>query len=134
MLRSTKRFVRLRKEFLAGQPHDFPARDEQSYLHWFDHAGQPMSVDRWNDPRHRVMQLLLGSDDGHAGGLVVVNGSADDVKVTLPRLSNDDGTPAPAVRTPADHVAELHDRRQGGRVASGERDLVQANTINIYRT
>ena len=28
----------------------------------------------------------------------------------------------------------LHDRRQGVRVASGERDVVQANSINIYRT
>ena len=43
MLRSTKRVIRLRKEFLAGQPHDYPARDKQSYLHWFDEHGEPMS-------------------------------------------------------------------------------------------
>ena len=30
-----------------------------------------------------MIQLLLGSDDGHVDGLVVVNGGADDVKVTL---------------------------------------------------
>ena len=75
MLRSTKRYIRLRKEFLASQPHDFPVRDEQSYLFWFDQSGEPMSMDRWNDPQHRVMQLLLGSDDGTLAGLVVVNGS-----------------------------------------------------------
>ena len=30
--------------------------------------------------------------------------------------------------------AVLHDRRQGVRVAAGERDVVQSNTISIYRT
>ncbi len=43
MLRSTKRVIRLRKEFLAGQPHDYPSRDKQAYLHWFDEHGNPMS-------------------------------------------------------------------------------------------
>lgn len=133
MLRTTKRVIRLRKEFLAGQPHDYPTRDTQSYFHWFDVNGKPMSADTWHDPGHRVIQLLLGSDDGHVDGLVVVNGGADDVKVTLPRLSNDDGTGHRLFELRVT-TSELHDRRQGARVASGERDLVQANTINIYRT
>ena len=59
---------------------------------------------RWHDPRHRVVQLLLGSDDGHVDGLVVVNGGAEDVKVTLPQLSNEDGTGQPALRTAPDHL------------------------------
>jgi glycogen operon protein len=133
MLRSTKRFVRLRKEFLASQPHDFPARDEQSYLYWYDHSGQPMSMERWNDPRHRVMQLLLGSDDGTLAGLVVVNGSNSDVKITLPELTNDDGTPRRMFELRLT-TSPLHELRQGGRVASGEVDLIEANSINIYRT
>lgn len=131
MLRSTKRYIRLRKEFLAGQPPAFPARDGQSYLYWFDHNGQPMSMESWNDPQHRVMQLLLGSGNGSLAGLVVVNGSTSDVHVTLP--SGVDGTAA--------HRFELrlttspqHELRQGGIVASGEKDLVEANSISIYRT
>ncbi|MFP5310851.1 MAG: glycogen debranching protein GlgX, partial [Actinomycetes bacterium] len=84
MLRSTKRYIRLRKEFLSAQPRDFPIRDEQSYLYWFDQHGKPMSPERWNDPQHRVMQLLLSDDGGHLAGLVVVNGSGTDVQVTLP--------------------------------------------------
>jgi glycogen operon protein len=28
----------------------------------------------------------------------------------------------------------LHERRKGALVASGERDILQANTINVYRT
>ncbi|MET3143069.1 UNVERIFIED_ORG: glycogen operon protein [Arthrobacter sp. UYEF10] len=133
MLRSTKRYVRLRKEFLASQPYDFPARDEQSYLYWFDHAGQPMSMDQWNDPRHRVMQLLLGSDDGTLAGLVVVNGSTSDVKITLPELKNDDGTPRRIFELRLT-TSPLHELRQGVRVTSGETDSIEAYSINIYRT
>lgn len=133
MLRTTKRVIRLRKEFLAGQPHDYPARENQSYLHWFDASGKPMSGESWQDPRHRVVQLLLGSDDGHVEGLVVVNGGGDDVKVTLPALSNDEGTGHRLFELRLT-TSELHDRRQGVRVSSGERDVVQAYSINIYRT
>jgi glycogen operon protein len=133
MLRSTKRVIRLRKEFLAGQPHDYPARDQQAYLHWFDQHGKPMSMDRWNDPQHRVVQLLLGSDDGQVDGLVVVNGSADDIKITLPDVPNEEGTGKRLFELRLT-TSELHDSRQGVRVAAGERDMVQSNTINIYRT
>jgi glycogen operon protein len=132
MLRSTKRYIRLRKEFLAAQPHHFPVLHEQSYLYWFDHNGQPMSMERWNDPQHRVMQLLLGSEDGELEGLVVVNGTGADITITLPR---------PAAKGTAPRLFELrlttsalHESRQGGRVASGEKDLLEANSISIYRT
>lgn len=132
MLRSTKRYIRLRKEFLAAQPHDFPVRDEQSYLHWFDQNGAPMSMDRWNDPAHRVVQLLLGSDDGALAGLVVVNGSAEDVQITLPALPAD--TAARRMFELRLTTSPLHELRQGSRVASGERDRLEAFAINIYRT
>ena len=133
MLRTTKRVIRLRREFLAGQPHDYPARDKQSYFHWFDAHGRTMSGASWNDPGQRVVQLLLGSDDGHVDGLVVVNGSALDVKVTLPLLSTEEGTGNRLFELRLT-TSELHDRRQGVRVSAGERDIIQANSINIYRT
>ena len=132
MLRSTKRYIRLRKEFLAAQPHDFPVRDEQSYLYWFDQHGQPMSMERWNDPQHRVMQLLLGSDDGALAGLVVVNGGAADVRITLPTVTAE-GT-AKRMFELRLTTSPLHELRQGSRVGSGEKDLVEANSISIYRT
>ncbi|MCY1675870.1 glycogen debranching protein GlgX [Pseudarthrobacter sp. SL88] len=131
MLRSTKRYIRLRKEFLAAQPHHFPVRDEQSYLYWYDHNGQPMSMERWNDPQHRVMQLLLGSDDGELAGLVVVNGTGSDVTITLPPLAAE-GT-GPRMFELRLTTSPLHELRQGGLVASGEKDLVEANSISIYR-
>jgi glycogen operon protein len=133
MLRSTKRYIRLRKEFLASQPHDFPVREDQSYLYWFDESGQPMSMERWNDPHHRVLQHLLGSDDGTLTGLLVVNGGNSDVKVTLPQVTSDAGTPHRLFELRLT-TSPLHELRQGSRVASGESDLVQANSINIYRT
>ncbi|MEV7474786.1 glycogen debranching protein GlgX [Pseudarthrobacter oxydans] len=132
MLRSTKRYIRLRKEFLAAQPHDFPVRDEQSYLHWFDQDGHPMSMERWNDPHHRVVQLLLGSDNGELAGLMVVNGSNSDVRITLPRVTAK-GT-HPQMFELRLTTSPLHELRQGGRVASGEKDLVEAHSISIYRT
>ncbi len=133
MLRNTKRVIRLRKEFLALQPHDYPARDKQAYFHWFDASGEPMSGDSWQDPRHRVVQLLLGSDDGQVDGLVVVNGGAEDVEVTLPALASETG-PGHRPFELRLTTSELHDRRQGTRVSSGDLDMVQANSINVYRT
>ncbi|TLM74918.1 glycogen debranching protein GlgX [Pseudarthrobacter sp. NamB4] len=132
MLRSTKRYIRLRKEFLAAQPHDFPVRDEQSYLYWFDQDGYPMTMERWNDPQQRVVQLLLGSDNGALAGLVVVNGSASDVQITLPRVTSE-GT-AHRLFELRLTTSPLHEQRQGGQVASGEKDLVEAYSISIYRT
>ncbi|MBX7444238.1 MULTISPECIES: glycogen debranching protein GlgX [unclassified Arthrobacter] len=131
MLRSTKRYIRLRKEFLAAQPRDFPVRDEQSYLHWFDQDGHPMSADRWNDPHHRVMQLLLGSGNGDLAGLVVVNGGASDVQVTLPRAVQGSSPRTYELRLT---TSPLHKLRQGTEVLSGEKDLVEAQSISIYRT
>lgn len=131
MLRSTKRYIRLRKEFLAAQPHDFPVRDEQSYLHWFGQDGRPMSMERWNDPANRVVQLLLGSDDGTLAGLVVVNGGAEDVQFTLPAVPADASRRMFELRLT---TSPLHELRQGIRVASGERDRLEAFAINIYRT
>jgi glycogen operon protein len=133
MLRTTKRVIRLRKEFMAAQPRDYPARDHQGYLYWFDEHGEPMSAERWNDPRHRVVQLLLGSDDGHLDGLMVINGTRDDVKITLPEVLNNEGTGKRLFELRLT-TSGLHDSRQGAMVSSGERDVVQANTISIYRT
>ncbi|MCA4134484.1 glycogen debranching protein GlgX [Arthrobacter sp. M4] len=133
MLRSTKRVIRLRREFLSQQPHDFPIREEKAYLHWYDAAGKPMSMDRWNDPTQRVVQLLLGSEESGLEGLVVVNGGPKDVKFVLPRVSNEKGTGNRMFELRLT-TSDLHDLRQGVRVASGERDILQAYSINIYRT
>jgi glycogen operon protein len=90
-------------------------------------------MERWNDPQHRVVQLLLGSEDGQVDGLVVINGSNQDFKIKLPEVLNEEGTGKRAFELRLT-TSSLHDRRQGVMVSSGERDVLQANTISIYRT
>ncbi|WP_229660085.1 glycogen debranching protein GlgX [Tersicoccus solisilvae] len=84
MLRATRRLIRVRREFLADQPADYPRIPEAHYLHWFGTAGYPMTEQEWTNPHVRVLQLLLGSPDGTIDGLLVINGSANASHVTLP--------------------------------------------------
>ncbi|MGG5176007.1 glycogen debranching protein GlgX [Pseudarthrobacter sp. J1763] len=144
MLRSTKRMIRLRREFLAGQPHDYPRRDERSYLYWFDQHGEPMSMEHWQDPSHRVVQLLLGSESGQIDGLVVVNGGLEDLQITLPTVSRASGEANAEESTEGNAnekssfelrftTSAVNEQRRGTQVLSGETDFLQANSINIYR-
>ena len=131
MLRSTKRVIRLRKEFLQAQDAGFP--DSGTGLDWFDEKGQPMTAARWHDPSRRVVQLLVSSEGGAYRGLLVINGNKDDQKVVLPKLVAESGTGSRMFELRLT-TSELNDRRQGALVAAGEREVVQGNTINIYRT
>ncbi|WP_284763323.1 glycogen debranching protein GlgX [Arthrobacter sp. efr-133-R2A-63] len=131
MLRSTKRVIRLRKEFLQAQDAGFP--DSGTGLDWFDEKGQPMTAARWHDPSLRIVQLLVSSEGGAYRGLIVINGNKDDHKVVLPKLVAESGTGSRMFELRLT-TSELNDRRQGALVAAGEREVVQGNTINIYRT
>ncbi|WP_306869098.1 glycogen debranching protein GlgX [Arthrobacter bambusae] len=131
MLRSTKRVIRLRKEFLQAQDAGFP--DKGTGLDWFDEKGQPMTPARWHDPSLRIVQLLVSSEGGVYRGLIVINGNKDDHKVVLPKLVAESGTGSRMFELRLT-TSELNDRRQGALVAAGEREVVQGNTINIYRT
>jgi glycogen debranching enzyme len=130
MLRSTKRVIRIRKEFLGAQPQSFP--EEIAGIEWFDEKGERMTEARWSDPSLRLVQLLMGSEGGGLSGLIVLNGHKDDVKIVLPKLG-----PAAGGATPRFELrlttSELNDRRRGALVAAGEKDIIQGNTINIYR-
>ncbi|NUS35735.1 MAG: glycogen debranching enzyme GlgX, partial [Pseudarthrobacter sp.] len=97
---------------------------------WFDQEGHPMSAERWDDPHHRVMQLLLGSGNGDMAGLVVVNGGTSDIEVTLPHAAAGATHRTYELRLT---TSPLHKLRQGTLVASGGKDLVEANSISIYR-
>ncbi len=133
MLRHTKRFIRLRKEFLAGQPRDYPQRTGLSYMHWFDAQGEPMSMEQWNDPQHRVVQLLLGAENGMVAGLVVVNGSSEDITIAVPKVSNDDGVGYRDFELRL-ATADLQDKRRGTLIEAGGPDLVEGYSISTYRT
>jgi glycogen operon protein len=133
MLRSTKRVIRLRKELLSPLLHDVPIREEHSFLSWFNEDGRPMSTDQWNDPNRRVVQLVLSSDDGDPEGLLVVNGGAEDVKITLPTVIKDRSTESPTFELRMT-TSDLHEVRQGVLVSSGERDLLPSYSMSVYRT
>ncbi|WP_184740849.1 glycogen debranching protein GlgX [Arthrobacter sp. AZCC_0090] len=131
MLRSTKRVVRLRKDFLQAQDEGFP--DSRTGLDWFDDKGQPMTAARWHDPSLRIVQLLMSSEGGAYRGLIVINGNKDDKKIVLPKLIAESGAGGRMFELRMT-TSELNDRRQGALVAAGEREVVQGNTINVYRT
>jgi glycogen operon protein len=131
MLRSTKRVIRLRKEFLQAQDAGFP--DSRTGLDWFDDKGQPMTAARWHDPSLRIVQLLMSSEGGAYRGLIVINGNKDDKKIVLPKLIAESGAGSRMFELRLT-TSELNDRRQGALVAAGEREVVQGNTINVYRT
>ena len=135
LLDHTRSLLRIRREFLAHQPHGYPARDDSSYLHWFNAAGTPMTQDQWTDPASRTVQLLLGSPHGILDGLVVINGSLEDAKITLPGRDalNDSGLPYITGFELRYTTAADQDRRRGARIGSGEADVVPANSISVYR-
>ena len=133
MLRSTKRVIRLRKELLSPLLHDVTIREEQSFLSWFNEDGRPMSTDQWNDPNRRVLQLVFNSEDGSPEGLLVVNGGAEDVKITLPTVIRDKSTQSRTFELRMT-TSDLQEVRQGVLVSSGERDLLPSYSMSVYRT
>ncbi|YCK81142.1 glycogen debranching protein GlgX [Arthrobacter sp. D3-18] len=133
MFRTTRELVRLRRWFLRHQPESFPGQANDSSLQWFDDKGKKMTPARWNDPNVRSVQLLMGHEDSEIRGLISVNGSNQDVKMVLPEILSESGIGKRMFELRFT-TSVLHDRRKGALVASGERDILQANTINIYRT
>ncbi|MHA7275611.1 glycogen debranching protein GlgX [Arthrobacter sp. Hz1] len=135
LLEHTRSLLRIRREFLAHQPHGYPARDDSSYLHWFNAGGTPMTQDQWIDPASRTVQVLLGSPNGILDGLVVINGGLEDAKITLPGRDalRDSGLPSITRFELRYSTAADQDRRRGARIGSGETDIVPTNSISVYR-
>lgn len=133
MFRTTRELIRVRRWFLRHQPDSFPGKANDSSLQWFDDKGQRMTPASWNQPNLRTVQLLMGHEDSDTRGLIVINGSNQDVKMVLPKILSEKGTPKRMFELRFT-TSVLHERRKGALVASGERDILQANTINVYRT
>ena len=137
MLETSRTLLRLRREYLASQPYRFPADARESSLLWFDAEGQPMTPDKWQDPGCRVVQLLVGSVTGELAGLLVLNGSLQDTEITLPAAAalQDSG----AVRNEATRyelllsTAAAADGHTGVKLQGGEKDVLPANSISLYR-
>lgn len=136
MLSTTRALSRVRRQFLAHQPHNYPAQRDSSYLLWFNSAGEPMKSDEWTDPASRAVQLLLGSPDGAMDGLMAINGGPENIRISLPtaRALQEVGMADAAGCNFELRFTTAADRSSiGTRAHSGESDVVPANAINIYR-
>ncbi len=136
MLATTRRLIAIRKEFLAGQPYSYPAR-ELGYLKWFDQEGQPMTEAAWTDSGQRLLQLLIGVPGGRSTGLIVFNGGLETVPFRLP-------VPEELRGITGEHGADLQaftlqlstalhgELRRGALFAPGDRDMIEATSITLY--
>ena len=137
MFKITRRLLRIRQSFLTSQPRSYPTREQSSYLLWFNEAGEPMTQEQWTDPGSRTLQLLMGSPDGVIDGLVVINGRCEPRKITMPSTGalKDFGVQAgnnrmfELVLT----TSKLDDQRRGAKVRSGEREIIGADALSVYR-
>jgi glycogen operon protein len=128
LLEHTAWLIRIRRDFLQRQPPSYPAREESNYFHWFGADGEPMDPGRWQDPRERLLQFLLGSKDGYLDGLVVVNGSPERTVVTFPEAKGH------AMAYELRYSTARHAEQRIGTVfASGQQDAAEPYSLTIYR-
>ncbi|GAB3271683.1 glycogen debranching protein GlgX [Sinomonas notoginsengisoli] len=128
MLEHTAWLIRIRKDFLARQPTSYPEREESNYFHWFGADGTPMDPDRWQDPRERLLQFLLGSKAGYLDGLVVINGGPEKLDVTFPEAKGRGMEFELRYST-----ATQTEHRIGTVFASGEAEVAEPYSVSIYR-
>jgi len=87
LLATTRFLLRLRREhpalrrdrFYTGGTHDEGTKD----IGWFAADGEEMDHHKWQDARHRALQVYV-HDPGERSLLVVVQGTAAPAVVTLP--------------------------------------------------
>ncbi|MBM6623120.1 glycogen debranching protein GlgX [Micrococcaceae bacterium RIT802] len=137
MLRRTRAFARIRREFLQHQPFVYPTIAESSYLLWFNAEGEPMRQDEWTDGRNRLVQLLLGSTSGSIDGLVVFNGNLEDRRIRMPdadSLQDFRRKDAASTRFELRYgTGARSPLRQGALVGAGELDIAEGSSITVYR-
>ncbi|MGF3055439.1 glycogen debranching protein GlgX [Microbacterium sp. YY-01] len=86
--------TRLRRENRALRPVHFARLGEQTpgatLMEWFDHEGDTMSIEQWNDAAHRTLQYLAvaEAEDNPNRVLLIVHGVERAVDVRLPRADD----------------------------------------------
>ena len=111
--------LRLRSELPALRPdrfHHGEATEVHPTLSWYDEHGGPMTHHRWHDPHRRVLQMSLRDTGDPSEVLVVFNGAANPVGVTLTSAGTSDlelvwdscwERPQAGERVPAGSTVEL---------------------------
>ncbi|SEF00425.1 glycogen debranching protein GlgX [Ruania alba] len=86
LLATTAHLLTLRYEHAALRPvgfHTPDPHDPHPVLAWYDEHGGQMTAQRWHDPHRRVLQMYRSDSDGGRDALLVINGAANPVRVTL---------------------------------------------------
>ncbi|UFU02099.1 glycogen debranching protein GlgX [Ruania suaedae] len=95
LLATTRHLLTLRREHPALRPGRFERPDPvHPGLAWYDEHGASMSVERWHDVHRRVLQMYRRPQLPEVGrdALVVINGAANPVRVTLTSAGGEEFT------------------------------------------
>lgn len=110
------------ESFYTGTPRP---GDSLPDVEWCDRSGEPMPAWKWFDASSRVLQMMRSGFGRDADALVIINGSLDDVDVTLPQgrslpfdLAWDSALPLPP--------------RGVSRVHPGQTITMNAQSIRLY--
>jgi isoamylase len=148
LLATTRFLLRLRREhralrvdeFFMGhpQPLDEPSQPD---LAWYDAAALAINHEQWHDPGTRIVQMLRRErrvhseperDDSHV--LLILNGTLDNVRVTLAGRGNSTRDWTLAWDSAWDNPAEREAAADGGpsKVVAGTDVRLEPLSIQVY--
>ena len=104
--------------------------DGRADLMWFGRQGERMTWEAWEDPRCRILQMLLLGDDVEAASLLIVlQGKNAEADVRLPVYDETQ----PSYELLWDSSWERPDSHGGGLVSGGQVVTLAAASMQIYR-
>ena len=113
--------------FFSSHPQPGDGRDD---LLWFGRRGERMTWEAWEDPRSRVLQmLLLGADESADSLLLVLQGKNAETEVRLPVFEPDEHS----YELLWDSSWERPDPHGGGVVSAGQFVIMAPASMQIYR-
>ena len=105
MLAATKEALQVRRRFMSLQAEDYMMRPEDIRVLWFSPEGHLMRPEDWERHGARAVQMLVRARHGGVAGLLVFNGSMQDLEFRIPHLRE-------SLFTDADPAAEAADDAQ----------------------
>ena len=129
LLATVQHLAALRRDHVVLRPWRFrrpvEARSGRPTLAWFAESGEPMGLDVWHDPHRRVLQMYrVSPEPGGRDVLVMVNGAANGVHVTIPSVDQ-------RFELVWDSVWEHPESRGGSAAEVGGGDVVTAASMSM---
>ena len=120
--------------FASGQ---IPEGDTLPDVSWFTRKGSPMSADGWSEPKNRVFQMRRSGrmlDDVDA--LVVINGTLNPTKITLPESHGNPWVLVADTSWPTQREGGIDSAAlalaQGEQAAVGGSDTMEPQSLAVY--